>query len=62
MEWTLKRLERLRTEHATGSTQLVELSRRQAELRDSVIRIEGAITVLEELLAADPAFAGSDAG
>jgi hypothetical protein len=59
MEWILKRLEQLRADHATGHSQLVELSRREAELRDSVLRVEGAIRVLEEQLALDPAFAAA---
>jgi hypothetical protein len=57
MEWTLHRLEELRADLARGTSQLTELTQRQAELRDSVLRVEGAIRVLEEQVAADPAFA-----
>jgi len=59
VEWTLDRLEKLRADYASGNSQLMELSRRQAALHDSVLRIEGAISVLEEQIAADPAFAAT---
>ena len=57
MEWTLNRLEQLRADLARGTSQLAEMTRRQSELRDTVLRVEGAIRVLEEQIAADPAFA-----
>lgn len=46
-----KRLEELRREFKTGEAQLEELDRRRAQLRDTLLRISGAIQVLEELLA-----------
>lgn len=54
--WTLGRLEELRRELAAGHSQLVELGRRQADLRDSMLQVEGAIRILEEQVAADPSF------
>ncbi|ACZ30964.1 hypothetical protein Xcel_1945 [Xylanimonas cellulosilytica DSM 15894] len=51
----LDRLKELRADFADGNAQLAELDRRQHDLRDQVLRIEGAIRVLEELLAGAPA-------
>jgi hypothetical protein len=51
LEWTLNRLTELRSEYATGNARLADLARRQDELRVSVLRIEGAIRVLEEQIA-----------
>jgi uncharacterized coiled-coil protein SlyX len=44
------RLASLREEFATGQKVLAELENRQAELRQTLLRIHGAIQVLEELL------------
>ena len=52
------RLERLRAEYAAGERLLVELEARQASLRQSMLRISGAIQVLEELLTGDPMLNG----
>ncbi|MBZ0120840.1 MAG: hypothetical protein K8H88_27850 [Sandaracinaceae bacterium] len=46
------RLEDLRRELTAGQATLDELDRRRTELRDTMLRITGAIQVLEELLAA----------
>jgi len=46
-----QRLEELRTEFESGQKMLAELEARQANLRDSLLRISGAIQVLEEELA-----------
>jgi uncharacterized coiled-coil protein SlyX len=46
------RLADLREQFASGQTVMTELSRKQDELRSTLLRISGAIQVLEELLAA----------
>ena len=47
------RLAELRSEAQAGAQQLELLDARRVELRDTLLRIGGAIQVLEELLAAD---------
>jgi len=44
-----KRLEALREEYARGQQQLALLDHKRAEVRDTLLRISGAIQVLEEL-------------
>jgi hypothetical protein len=51
VEWSLNRLTELRAEYANGNAQLADLARRERELRATVLRIEGAIQVLEEQIA-----------
>lgn len=46
------RLQELRREQAAGEAAMAEIDRRQQELRATLLRIGGAIQVLEELLAA----------
>jgi prefoldin subunit 5 len=48
-----ERLGELRREAATGRQQLEMLEARRVELRDTLLRIDGAIQVLEEVSAAD---------
>lgn len=50
-----QRLTALRSEHETGVRMLAELEDRRAELQQTLLRIGGAVQVLEELLTADPA-------
>jgi prefoldin subunit 5 len=47
---TEQRLQELRSEFKIGEAQLEQLDRRRAQLRDTLLRISGAIQVLEELL------------
>jgi len=56
MDWTIERLQELRTEYASGQARLLELEEQRDGLRDQMLRIDGAIRVLEEQLAATPAF------
>lgn len=49
------RLQELRGEFARGEAQLAEMDQRRAALRDTLLRISGAIQVLDELLGAGPA-------
>jgi len=44
------RLEELRSEFESGQTVMTDLESRQAQIRNSLLRISGAIQVLEELL------------
>lgn len=46
-----RRIADLRTEYASGQEQMQQLEKRQAELRNTLLRIAGAIQVMEELLA-----------
>lgn len=59
-----QRLHQLKAEHEAGERMLAELESRQRTLRDTLLRISGAIQVLEEELAQGdvsetPAFAGN---
>ncbi len=53
------RLEELRREYEAGAGVMNELQKKQDELRTTLMRISGAIQVLEELLATEAA--GQDA-
>ena len=48
----LQRLQELKTEYDTGQKQLTMLEARAADLRNTLLRISGAIQVLEELTVA----------
>jgi hypothetical protein len=52
------RLETLRQEYQAGQTMLADLEAKQLDLRQTLLRIAGAIQVLEELLADAEAPAG----
>lgn len=51
----LQRIEELRGDRAVGVRRLQELSREYDLTRESVLRIEGAMQVLDELLGTEPA-------
>lgn len=55
-----ERLRELKTEFAAGQQMLAELETKQADLRQTLLRISGAIQVLEELLAAPTPFPTND--
>ena len=46
-----ERVSQLKAEQQKGQQMLAELENRQAELRQTLLRISGAIQVLEEILA-----------
>jgi hypothetical protein len=54
------RLTVLRHELALGETRLTELQREQAQLQQTLLRISGAVQVLDELLAGPSAGPGPD--
>lgn len=54
------RLTALRAEYASGEQQLAALDARATQLRQTMLRISGAVQVLEELLAASGAPGASD--
>jgi predicted nuclease with TOPRIM domain len=49
-----QRLQSLKTEYATGQKMLADLEAKQVNLRDTLLRINGAIQVLEEILNDSP--------
>ena len=49
------RLEALQREYEAGQTMLAELDAKQLDLRQTLLRIAGAIQVLQELLGEDAA-------
>ncbi len=58
-----KRLEELKAELASGEKLMSELATKQATLQQTMLRISGAIQVLQELLAGESAgVEGSGAG
>ena len=55
------RLKDLREQFAAGQTAMTELNRKQDELRSTMLRISGAIQVLEEMIGPVEAAAESPA-
>jgi len=64
VEWALERLRQLRSEYADGEAQAMQLDRRRAQVHEAMLRVAGAIQVLEELIASsgvfDPARRGTE--
>jgi prefoldin subunit 5 len=54
------RLEELKKEFEIGQTRLQELVRQQTSLRETLLRISGAIQVLEEMLASEKSQPGEE--
>jgi predicted nuclease with TOPRIM domain len=50
-----QRLQQLKAEFETGQTMLADLEQKRANLEQTLLRISGAVQVLEELLSADKA-------
>ena len=55
------RLQGLKTEFETGQKMLAELEQKKAGLEQTLLRISGAIQVLEELIASAPSSPDSSA-
>lgn len=49
-----QRLQQLKTEYEAGQKVMADLQAKQANLRDTLLRISGAIQVLEETLSEAP--------
>jgi len=58
--WAIERLRELRAEYANGEAQALELDERRIQLRESMLRIGGAIQVLDELIEQSGAFAARE--
>lgn len=56
-----QRLATLRAEYDKGQERLRALHREEAELRETLLRIEGAMMVLNEMARLAPASSGADA-
>lgn len=56
MDWMIERLQQLRAEYAEGEARMAELQSERERVRDQMLRIDGAIRVLEEQVAASDAF------
>jgi len=52
-EQLAQRLDELKVEYETGQKMLAELEAKQANLHQTLLRISGAIQVLEEILSAE---------
>jgi prefoldin subunit 5 len=59
-EWAIQRLTELRSEYAAGESQIQSLQDRQLQIRDSMLRIDGAIQVLEEMIRHSGTFESDD--
>jgi hypothetical protein len=57
-----QRLEELKHEYEAGQKMLADLEQKKMNLEQTMLRISGAIQVLEEMLAADPSAEGQAPG
>jgi hypothetical protein len=57
-----KRLKELKSEFESGQKMLMDFETKQANLRSTLLRISGAIQVLEEVMAAENGPAGKGNG
>jgi len=48
------RLDQLRQEHQMGQARMQELEKQMAYVRETMLRISGAVQILEELMAETP--------
>ena len=55
-----QRLQQLKTEFESGQKVLAELEAKQANIQSTLLRIQGAIQLLEELLSTDSTKNGGD--
>jgi len=55
-DWALQRLRQLREEYADCESQLLQIERHRTQVQDAILRLAGAIQVLEELIAESGAF------
>ncbi len=62
VDWALVKLRELRAQFAESEGQLLEIERRCVHLQDAMLRLSGAIHVLEELVAASGMFASTREG
>ncbi len=53
-EQLTERLEKLKSEFESGQKMLADLQARQANLQQTLLRISGAIQILEEILTSEP--------
>ena len=60
-EQLTQRLGELKAEYETGQKMLAELEAKQANLHQTLLRISGAIQVLEEILSVEPQATASEA-
>lgn len=61
-EQIAQRLDELKAEYQAGQKMLADLDARRNDLQQTMLRISGAIQVLEELVASQPPSNGQEAG
>ena len=61
-EALVRRLETLRAEYKKGQERLAEVCQQHAEFQETMLRIEGAMSVLQEVLNAETSSEPADPG